>query len=251
MFDCDEMFTSKTDESFPASPIYNRYHSGDGYHVVPPPYTRTFMPPKLDLVFHDAPNVNETDHTAFNVELRPTKPDKDLSHTYTPSAPIIEDWVSDSEHDSEAELSQNASTANPKTAIPKFKTNGNNRNRKACFVCKSLTYLIKDCDYYDKKVAQTSAWNHAQWGNHQQYARMTLLNPQRHVVSTSVLTKSKLVPITVARQVTTAVTPTNVTRPRPAKTVVTKPHSPHRRTINHSPSPTASTSLQKLLLLRL
>nr|GEZ52713.1 hypothetical protein [Tanacetum cinerariifolium] len=40
----------------------------------------------------------------------PTKPDKDLSHTHRPSAPIIEDWVSDSEDDSEAELSQNASS---------------------------------------------------------------------------------------------------------------------------------------------
>nr|GEX24893.1 ribonuclease H-like domain-containing protein [Tanacetum cinerariifolium] len=49
MFDCDEMFTSETDESLPASPTYDRYHSGNGYHVVPPPYTRTFMPPKPDL----------------------------------------------------------------------------------------------------------------------------------------------------------------------------------------------------------
>nr|GEY89414.1 hypothetical protein [Tanacetum cinerariifolium] len=32
---------------------------GKGYHAVPPPYTRTFMPPKPDLVFHDAPIVNE------------------------------------------------------------------------------------------------------------------------------------------------------------------------------------------------
>nr|GFC79898.1 hypothetical protein [Tanacetum cinerariifolium] len=61
-----------------------RYHSGDGYHAVHPPYTETFMPPKSDLVFHDAPNVNETDHTAFNVELSLTKPDKDFSHTYRP-----------------------------------------------------------------------------------------------------------------------------------------------------------------------
>nr|GEZ07649.1 hypothetical protein [Tanacetum cinerariifolium] len=108
MFDCDEMFTSDTDESFPASLIYDRYHSGDGYHVVPLPYTGTFMPPKPDLVFHDAPNVNETGHTAFNDELSLTKPDKDLSHTHRPSAPIIEDLVSDSEDDSEAEILQNA-----------------------------------------------------------------------------------------------------------------------------------------------
>nr|GEV88097.1 uncharacterized mitochondrial protein AtMg00810-like [Tanacetum cinerariifolium] len=157
MFDCDEMFTSETDESLPASPIYDRYHSGDGYHDVPPPYTRTFMPPKLDLVFHDSPNVTETVHTTFNVELSPPKPDKDLSHR--PSAPIIKDWVSDSEDDSEAKIPQNA---------PSF------------------------------------------------------------------------VQPTENKQVSTVVSPNNLTRPRPAKTVVTKPHSPPRRHVNRSQSPKPS-----------
>nr|GEX39143.1 putative ribonuclease H-like domain-containing protein [Tanacetum cinerariifolium] len=227
--DCDEMFTFETDESLPASPIYDRYQSGDGYHVVPPPYTETFMPPKPELVFHDAPNVNETHHTTFNIKLSPTKPDKYLSHTHKPSAPIIEDWVSDSEDDFKAEISFQSLNAMETTRI-----------EKACFVCKSLTYLIKDCDYYDKKVAQTPARNHAQRGNHQQYAKMTLLNPQRHVVPTAVLTKSKLVPITAARPVTAAVLKTYVIRPRPAESVVTKPHSPPRRHINRSPSPKPS-----------
>nr|GEU53375.1 retrovirus-related Pol polyprotein from transposon TNT 1-94 [Tanacetum cinerariifolium] len=91
MFDCDEMFSSESDVSMPASPIYDRYQSGEGYHVVPPPYTGTFMPPKPNLVFHDALNVNKTIHIAFNVEFSHTKPDKDLSHTHRPSAPTIED----------------------------------------------------------------------------------------------------------------------------------------------------------------
>nr|GEW80387.1 hypothetical protein [Tanacetum cinerariifolium] len=212
----------ETDDSLPASPIYD---TGDGYHTVPPPYTGTFMPLKPDLVFHDAPNVNETDHTAFMVELSPTKPNKDLSHTHRPPVPIIEDWVSDSEDDSEAEILQNAlSFVHPTKQVKTPSL----LNRKACFVCKSLTYLIKDYDYYDKKVAQTPARNHVQRGNHQQYARMTLPNPQRHVVPTAVLTKSKLVQITTARPVTTAVPKTHVTRPRPAQSVVTKPHSPRR-----------------------
>nr|GFB60643.1 putative ribonuclease H-like domain-containing protein [Tanacetum cinerariifolium] len=60
------------------SPIYARYQSGEGYHVVPPPYTGTFIPPNPDLVFHDAPTMNETVPTAFNVELSPTKPNKDV-----------------------------------------------------------------------------------------------------------------------------------------------------------------------------
>nr|GEU44484.1 hypothetical protein [Tanacetum cinerariifolium] len=104
MFDCDSYFTSESDESLPPILIYDRYQLGDGYHAVPPPYTGTFMPPKPDLVFHDAPNIAETVYTAFNVELCPTKPDKDLSPTPRPLAPIIEDWVSNSEDDSEAKI---------------------------------------------------------------------------------------------------------------------------------------------------
>nr|GEU90743.1 putative reverse transcriptase domain-containing protein [Tanacetum cinerariifolium] len=130
--------------------------------------------------------------------------------------------------------------ANPKTAIPKPKSQGNSRNRKACFVCKSLTYLIKDYDYHEKKMAQTPARNHEPRGNNNQYAKVTLLNPQRHVVPISVFTKSKLISITAARPVTTAAPKPHVTRTRQAKNVATKPNSPPRRHINRSPSPKAS-----------
>nr|GEV51269.1 putative ribonuclease H-like domain-containing protein [Tanacetum cinerariifolium] len=140
----------------------------------------------------------------------PTKPDKDLSQSNRPTTPIIEDWVSDSEDESETEPSQHdfsfvqpteqvktprpsvkpvehpIPAANHKTSIPKPKTHGNNRNIKACFV---------------------------------------------------LLTRSKLVPPTVARPVTTVVPQPHVTRPRLAKTVVPMPHSPPRRNINHRPSP--------------
>nr|GEX67673.1 retrovirus-related Pol polyprotein from transposon TNT 1-94 [Tanacetum cinerariifolium] len=174
-----------------------RYQSRYGYHVVPPPYTGTFMPPKLDLVFHNAPNDVETVHTAFNVKLRPIKPDHDLSHTYRPSAPIIEDWVSDSEDESETKLPQN-------------------------------------------KLAQTTARNHAPKGHHKHYAHMPLPNPQRHVVPTAVVPKSKLVPITAARPIIVVVPKINVTRPRQDKHVITKPNSPPKIHINRSPSPKAS-----------
>nr|GFB01279.1 hypothetical protein [Tanacetum cinerariifolium] len=59
--------------------IYDRYQSGEGCHVVPPPYTGTFMPPKPDMVFYDAPTVNKSLLTVFNVEPSPAKPNKDLS----------------------------------------------------------------------------------------------------------------------------------------------------------------------------
>nr|GEV44962.1 hypothetical protein [Tanacetum cinerariifolium]GEV45527.1 hypothetical protein [Tanacetum cinerariifolium] len=103
VFACDDMFSSESDASMPASPVYDRYQSGEGYHAVPPPYIGTFMHPKSDLVFNDAPIFNKTVHTAFNVELSPTKPDKDLSQIHRPSVPIIDDWDSDSEDESEGE----------------------------------------------------------------------------------------------------------------------------------------------------
>nr|GEV47235.1 ribonuclease H-like domain-containing protein [Tanacetum cinerariifolium] len=265
MFDCDDYCTSESDESLPPSPIYDRYHSGDRYHAVPPPDTSTFMPPKPDLVFHNAPNDVETVHTAFNVELSPTKLDNDLSHTHRPSAPIIDDWVSDLEDESETKIPQNVPsfvqptkqvksprpsvkhvetsipTANSKTAILKPTSNGNHMIKKACFVCYSLDHLIKDCDYHEKQLAQTLPRNHALRGHHQQYARMPLPNLYRHVVPIAVVTKSKLFPINTARPVTAAVPKPHVTRPRPAKPIVTNPYSPPKRYINRSPSPKAST----------
>nr|GEW16308.1 hypothetical protein [Tanacetum cinerariifolium] len=82
--------------------------------------------------------------------------------------------------------------ATHKPASPKPTSNGKRKNRKACFVCKSLDHLIKDCDYDDKKMAQPTARNHA----HKHYAQMTLQNPQRHVVPAAVLPQSKPVPFT-------------------------------------------------------
>nr|GEY77130.1 ribonuclease H-like domain-containing protein [Tanacetum cinerariifolium] len=109
--------------------------------------------------------------------------------------------------------------------ISKSRGHRNSKNRKACFVCKSLTHLIKDCDYYEKKMFQMSVRNHAMRGHRQHYTRMTHPNPHRHVVPTLVLTRSMLVPLTTARPVTTDVPLINVTRTRPAKTIGNPQHA--------------------------
>nr|GEV98765.1 putative ribonuclease H-like domain-containing protein [Tanacetum cinerariifolium] len=77
------------------------YKTGKGYHVVPPSYTGTFMPPKLDLVFNDAPNASESVANVVNFESN--TPSKDMSKTLRPDAPIIEDWTFDSKDDTELE----------------------------------------------------------------------------------------------------------------------------------------------------
>nr|GEX33093.1 reverse transcriptase domain-containing protein [Tanacetum cinerariifolium] len=97
MFDCENYYSSKSDcDSWPSSNLYDRFVPSGGYHAVPPSVTGTLMPPKPDLVFH-TPSSDEKAHLAFNVHISPTKPEQDLSSR--PSAPIIEDWVSDSKED--------------------------------------------------------------------------------------------------------------------------------------------------------
>nr|GEW06107.1 putative ribonuclease H-like domain-containing protein [Tanacetum cinerariifolium] len=261
MFDCDDYLSSGSDESLSPSPIYDRYQISNRYHAVPLPYTRTFMPPKPDLVFNNVPNDVKTDHPAFTVKLGPTKLDQDLSLTTRPLAPIIKDKVSDSEDESETKTPQTVpsfvqsteqvkssrpsvqhdeTSIPPKIAIPKPQSNGKNRNRKACFVCKSLDHLIKDCDYHEKKMAQPTARNHAHRGNHKHYAPLAHQNPQKPMLP--VLTQSNPVPITVVRPISTVVLKTSVTRPKQVKPYVTKYNSPNKRHINRSPSPKSSNS---------
>nr|GEY36905.1 ribonuclease H-like domain-containing protein [Tanacetum cinerariifolium] len=95
-------------ESWPPSSLYDRFQPSGGYHPVPPLTTGTFMPPKPNLVFHTTPIAVETDHSAFTVQLSPTKPAQALSYTNRPAAPIIEDWP--------VETSILATTPNPNYA---------------------------------------------------------------------------------------------------------------------------------------
>nr|GEX29437.1 ribonuclease H-like domain-containing protein [Tanacetum cinerariifolium] len=183
----------KSDKSWPPSSLYDRFQPSDGYH------------------------------------LSPTKPDQDLSHTNRPSAPIIKDWVFDFEDESETKAPQSVLSfvqsskqvksprhsvqhvktsipaASPKPASPKPTSSGKRRNRKACFVCKSLDQLIKDCDYHAKKIVQPTVRNHAHRGNHKHYASLTHQNHQKQMVPAIVLTQSKPVSITAVRPVSVVV----------------------------------------------
>nr|GEV32614.1 hypothetical protein [Tanacetum cinerariifolium] len=94
-------------ESCSPSSLFDRSQPSGGYHVVPPLITGTFMPPKPDLVFYTAIIAIETDHSTFTIQLSTSKHAQDLSHTYRPSAPIIKDWVSDSEDEFETTAPQN------------------------------------------------------------------------------------------------------------------------------------------------
>nr|GEU42043.1 putative ribonuclease H-like domain-containing protein [Tanacetum cinerariifolium] len=204
-----------SDESLPSSPIYDKYQSGNGYHAVHLPYTGTFMPPKPNLVFNNAPNAIENDHLAFNVKLSLTKPDQDLSHTNRSLAPIIEDWVSDSEDESETKAPQN---------VPSFVQS---------------TKQVKSPRPSVQHVKTSIP------------PKTTSPKPTSNVLTQSKPIPINVVPINAVRPVSTDVPKLKVTRPRHVKPIVTKTNSPTRRHINHSLSPKASILLPKLLLFRL
>nr|GEY55197.1 ribonuclease H-like domain-containing protein [Tanacetum cinerariifolium] len=127
-------------------------------------------------------------------------------------------------------------------ASPKSNNSGQRRNRKACFVCKSVDHLIKNYDFHTKKMAQPTQKNYAHRCHHKQYAPLTYSKPQKHMVPTAVLTQSKPVSNTAVRPVSAALPNITVTRPRHAHHVVTKFKSPIRRHITRSPSSKTSNS---------
>nr|GEW96582.1 ribonuclease H-like domain-containing protein [Tanacetum cinerariifolium] len=210
-------------ESLSPSCPSDRLRPSGGYNVVPPPITGNFMPPKPDLVFHTAPIVVETNHSTFTVQLSPTKLAQDISHTTRPMAPIIKDWVSDSEDKSEPNDLQSAPSfvqtsehvkpsghsvqpveapilaATPKPTSPKTNCSGKRKNRKTSFVCKSMDHLIKDCNFHAKPKDQPTPRNYAHRGYNKQHASSTKKYPQKHIVLAVVLIKSKPVYVTAVR----------------------------------------------------
>nr|GEW50579.1 hypothetical protein [Tanacetum cinerariifolium] len=151
-------------DSWPPSSLYDRFQPSGGYHAVPPPYTGTFMPPKPDLAFNTASTVVKTNHLAFNVQLSPTKPVQDLSHTTRPSAPIIEDWHT------VQQIETTIPAAIPVPASPKSNSSSQRRNRKACFVCKMLTQSkpVSTTVAGPALVVSAAQGKQGTWGNLQQ-----------------------------------------------------------------------------------
>ncbi|GKA56163.1 hypothetical protein Tco_0755235 [Tanacetum coccineum] len=106
--------------------------------------------------------------------------------------------------------------------------------RKACFVCGSFSHLIKDCDYYEKKMAKQAeltnrvvkrtgqviekpVWNNARRVNHENkfVPRTILINTGRSSVNTArpkVNTHAE--PASTAKKISTARPKVNESRPK-------------------------------------
>nr|GFC88216.1 hypothetical protein [Tanacetum cinerariifolium] len=161
--------------------------------------------------------------------LSPTKPEQDLSSR--PSAPIIEDWVSDSEEDDMPQAPIPVASSVPISSNPHSK--GFRKTKKACFVCKSVDHLIKDCDFHARKLAHRT---YASRDIHKQYAPVNHSKFPLHKVSAAAPPKSQSILTTAERTVSTVKPIFSMTRPKLASHAVSKPKTPPRRPLPRHPS---------------
>nr|GFC91975.1 hypothetical protein [Tanacetum cinerariifolium] len=205
-------YSFKSDnDSWSPSNLYDRFVLSGGYHAVLPLMTGTFMPSKPDLVFHTPPS-DENEHLAFNVQLSPTKHEQDLPSTS--SASIIEDWVSDSEEEDIPQVTKDVPSlvqslelvktprysgliSPPPMSVaphvplrPHSPSKGLKRTKKTCFVCKSETHFIKDCDFHSRKLAQNS---YASRDIHKHNAQMKYSRIPLHKVTARVTTAARTI----------------------------------------------------------
>nr|GFC28105.1 hypothetical protein [Tanacetum cinerariifolium] len=110
---------------------------------------------------------------------------------------------------------------------PHSPSKGLKRPKKTCFVCKSETHLIKDCDFHAKKLAQKS---YASRDNHKHHAPMHHSKIPLHTVTT------------VARTIGAARPKFSKTRPHIAPYAMSKSKAPIRRTFIRHTSPKPSIS---------
>ncbi|GKE80577.1 hypothetical protein Tco_1550577 [Tanacetum coccineum] len=123
--------------------------------------------------------------------------------------------------------------------------------KKACFVCGSFSYLIRDCDFHEKRMANHVELNTqkgkgtGQGENKPAWNNVQRLNHQNKFVPKAVLTKtgSQAAETSTARKVNTAKPIVNEIRQR---NNFYKSHSPIRRPFNKSTAPKANFTNHKV-----
>ncbi|GKB63656.1 hypothetical protein Tco_0919842 [Tanacetum coccineum] len=135
-----------------------------GYIAVPPPYTGNFMPLKSDLVYpslDDFVDVNES--VSESVVEKPTVETNELETAKKENgAPIIEDWVSDSDEENVPKVKTVEMFNKPsfakinfvKSTEQMYKKLGSDFEmfNKACHVSGSFDHLKNDCNnWYNNK----------------------------------------------------------------------------------------------------
>ncbi|GJX56883.1 putative ribonuclease H-like domain-containing protein [Tanacetum coccineum] len=103
---------------------------------------------------------------------------------------------------------------------------------KACYVCGSFNHLIKDCDFYEKKMVEKPVWNNACRVNHQNSQRLTHPHTKGNFVPKAVLMKSGHKTLNTARQ-NSSKAAVSVNTARPINTAYLRPTVNSARTVSN------------------
>ncbi|GJR11349.1 ribonuclease H-like domain-containing protein [Tanacetum coccineum] len=153
-------------------------------------------------------------------------------------APIIEEYESDSdddcvslptiEQDQPSFANTNLQVKTPKETIKNQDTHskvdkkgmGYGFTTKACFVCGSLSHLIRDCDFHEKQMAKQAELNNRLSKNSSQneirpiWNNVQRINHQNKFVPTAVLNRTGKIPVNTARHTARASSTNNVSTAR-------------------------------------
>ncbi|GJZ37097.1 ribonuclease H-like domain-containing protein [Tanacetum coccineum] len=247
--------------------VYDRFANVEGMHAVPPLMTGNYMPLGPD---------REVDDSIVNLILKPViltlvKPIlmknivllfafvNTVKHVKTPRETVKE---------------QNTCSQSPQVdkrdwnvLMSKKLGLGYGFTRKAYFVCGSFSHLIRDCDFYEKRIAKQVELNKkngngtGQRENRPVWNNVQRLNHQNKFVPKAVLTKTGIFSANIARQnlSSQAATTSTARKVNTAKPIVNeirprnnfyKSHSPIKRPFNRTTAPKANFSNQKVNIVR-
>ncbi|GJS12238.1 ribonuclease H-like domain-containing protein [Tanacetum coccineum] len=229
-------------------PLYDRFVTAEGMHVVPPPMTGNYMPsgPDIEIDYsqftygpkQSQTSESETQTSDFDTcesncsdETHESLPEPAVNEPKVVSqpkvwsdAPIIEEYESDSEdehvslptEEQETPSFANKQVKTPRETVKNQFTHSKNPKvdkkglgygftTKACFVCGSLSHLIRDCDFHEKRMAKQAELNNRMrkkssqreirpiWNNVQR------VNHKNQFVPTAVLTRTGKIPVNTVR----------------------------------------------------
>ncbi|GKC82692.1 hypothetical protein Tco_1138409, partial [Tanacetum coccineum] len=295
-----EVFESASDSSVNKieeenNQINDRFKKVEGYHAVSPPYIGNYMPSRHDLSFDGLDdsvyktNVSETITCVPRNESTASKSSKDsleqpkdvklsAKNENTRKSVIEQNTYRQAENLRKSQ-SLRVDKRNWNGLMTRKLGDGFEFNKKACFVCGSLNYLIKDCTFYENKMVGKYVlnnmgrvtgqrevrlvWNNAQRVNHKK--KLTHPHPKRNFVPTTVATKSGLVLVNAAKQSSPRAA-TSISTARHVNTVASKPivnaapptkysyfkaHSPLRRLFNQKSAATTNNFNEKVYTAKL
>ncbi|GKB07481.1 ribonuclease H-like domain-containing protein, partial [Tanacetum coccineum] len=176
----------------------------DGMHVVPPPMTGNYMPYGPEI---------EVDYLQFTYGPKQTQPSESESQSSEidtcesnisaePSELVSEPVVNESNVECQPKVWSDAPIIEEENVKSQFtdsqkpkvdkKDLGYGFAVRACFICGSLNHLIRDCDFYEKRMARKAELNNG-WNN------VHRVNKKNQFVPSAILTRTGIILVNTAR----------------------------------------------------